>query len=104
MKDTKREKKMLSLLKASPTTNDKNGNGRYRPLRKRKKQKKATNSDEFSYLKTSVDLTMKFNNTRDPIYYVFDSIENKSISQLMGDFVKDYFFEITNFVSKVTAK
>lgn len=95
---------MLSLLKTTPTTNDKNGNGRYRPLRKRKKQKKVNNPDEFSYLNTSVDLTMKFNNARDPIYYVFDSMENRSVSQLMSDFVKDYFFEITNFVSKIAAK
>lgn len=96
---------MLSLLKTTPTTNEKRGSGRYRPLRKRKKQKTVqSDSNEFSYLTKSVDLTMKFSNAKDPIYYVFDAIENKSVTQLMSDFVKDYFFEITNFVSKAVAK
>lgn len=93
---------MLSLLSTRPTTNEKNGNGKYSTLRRRKKRKKESkNPDEFSYLKSSVDLTMKFNNSKDPIYYVFESLENRSVSQLMTDFVKDSFFEITNFVSKV---
>lgn len=92
---------MLSLLTTTPTNNNKNGNGRFRPLRKRKKQKKEANSAEFSYLKASKDLTMKFSNSRDPIYLAFDYLENKSVTQLMSEFVKDYFFEITNFVSKV---
>lgn len=91
---------MLSLLTTTPTANNKNGNGRFRPLRKRKKQKRAVDPDEFSYLKKNTDLTMKFNNSKDPIYLAFDYLENKSITQLMSEFVKDYFFEITNFVSK----
>ena len=46
---------------------------------------------------------MRFNNARDPIYYVFDCIENRPVSTLAKEFVKDTFFEITNFVSKVVA-
>ena len=40
-------------------------------------------------------------NSKDPIYYVFDVIENRPIKTLAKEFVKDSFFEITNFVSKV---
>lgn len=89
----------MLLLATPPTTNEKNGNGKYKPLRRRKQKKAATNSNEFSYL-TNNDLTMKFSNAKDPIYFAFEYLENRSIPQLMGDFVKDSFFEITKFVSK----
>lgn len=93
---------MLSLLATTPTQNEKNGNGKYRPLRRRKKQKKAvTDPNEFRYLKSSKDLTMRFNESKDPIYFAFEYLESRSVPQLMGDFVKDSFFEITKFVSKV---
>lgn len=88
------------LLLTPPTTNDKNGNGKYRPLRKRKVKKNEKSANEFSYLKNK-DLRMRFNNSQDPIYYAFEILENKSVPQLMGDFVKDSFFEITTFISKV---
>ena len=44
---------------------------------------------------------MRFNNARDPIYYVFDVLENRPIKTLAKEFVKDSFFEIANFVTKV---
>ena len=92
---------MLSLLAPPPTQNEKNGNGKYKPLRKRKKQKKAvTDPNEFRYLKNN-DLTMKFNTSKDPIYFAFEYLESRSLPELMGDFVKDSFFEISKFVSKV---
>ena len=46
---------------------------------------------------------MRFNNSQDPIYYAFEVLENRTVPQLMGDFVKDSFFEITTFISKVVA-
>lgn len=92
---------MSVILAATPTFNEKNGNGRYKPLRKRRKAKTQEEKDnEFRYLKNS-DLRMRFNSAKDPIYYAFDFLEQRSVSQLMGDFVQDSFFEITNFVSKV---
>ncbi len=85
-------------------TNEKQGNGKYSPLRKRKRAKKVEqNPNEFKYL-TNNDLTMRFNNSRDPIYFAFDYLENRSLPELVGDLVKDSFFEITNFVSKVISK
>ena len=44
---------------------------------------------------------MRFNTSKDPIYYVFDVIENRPISTLAKEFVKDSFFEAVNFVSQV---
>lgn len=85
------------------STNEKQGNGRYSPLRKRKRIRNGENTNEFKYLANN-DLTMRFNNAKDPIYFAFDYLENRSLGQLMGDFVKDSFFEITNFVSKVVPK
>lgn len=65
-----------------------------RPSRKRKVPA------EFNYLENK-DRRMRFNNSKDPIYYVFDCIENRPVSTLAKEFVKDSFFEVVNFVSKV---
>ena len=62
----------------------------------------AQNKDSLVYLNKN-DRRMRFNNSRDPIYYVFDCIENRPIKTLAKEFVKDSFFEIANFVSKVVA-
>jgi len=90
------------LFVTTPTTNDKNGSGKYSTPRRRKQRKTAKNSNEFSYLRKNHDLTMRFNNSKDPIYFAFDYIENRSVGELMVDFAKDSFFEIAKFVSKVT--
>ena len=55
---------------------------------------------EFNYLENK-DRRMRFNNSQDPIYYVFDCIENRPLGTLAKEFVKDSFFEVANFVSKV---
>ena len=44
---------------------------------------------------------MRFNNSQDPIYFVFDCIENRPIRVLAKEFIKDSFYEAVNFVSKV---
>lgn len=56
--------------------------------------------EDYDYLEKR-DKRMRFNNAQDPIYYVFDCIENRPIKTLAKEFVKDSFYEITNFVSKV---
>lgn len=90
-----------------PTTaesnNNTNGNGQFGALTRRKKQQtehKEFNIEDYNYL-AQTDRRMRFNNSKDPIYYVFDVIENRPISTLAKEFVKDSFFEITNFVSQV---
>ena len=66
-----------------------------KPIRRRAKAPK-----EFKYLEAR-DRRMRFNNAQDPIYYVFDCIENRPVSTLAKEFVKDSVFEVINFVSKV---
>ena len=45
------------------------------------------------------DRRMRFNNSKDPIYYVFDCIENRPIKTLAKEFVKDSVRDVINFVS-----
>ena len=46
------------------------------------------------------DRRMRFNSSKDPIYYIFDCIDNRPVSKLAKEFVKDTFFDIAHFVSK----
>ena len=55
--------------------------------------------EDIQYLNKK-DRRMRFNNSQDPIYYVFDCIENRPLKVLAKEFVKDTFFDIANFVSK----
>lgn len=66
-----------------------------RPQKRRRKS-----IEDFKYLENK-DRRMRFNNSQDPIYYVFDCIENRPMSVLAKEFVKDSFLEVANFVSKV---
>ena len=58
------------------------------------------NKNNFEYLNRK-DRRMRFNNSKDPIYFAFDYIENRPLADLAKDFVKDSIFEMKNFVSKV---
>ncbi len=81
------------------------GNGQFGTLiRKRNKRKSniGFSVEDYCYLEKT-DRRMRFNNSKDPIFYVFDCIENRPIKTLAKEFVKDSFFEIANFVSKVVA-
>lgn len=84
------------------TANDKQGNGRYTPMRRRAANSAVVEEEilEFSYL-DKADRRMRFNATKDPIYFAFDYIEKRSLPALAGDFVKDSFSEIASFISRV---
>ena len=58
------------------------------------------NLEDYKFLEKK-DRRMRFNTSKDPIYYVFDVIEDRPIPTLAKEFVKDSFFEAVNFVSKV---
>lgn len=58
------------------------------------------NLEDYTFIGKN-DKRMRFNNSKDPIFYVFDVIENRPIKTLAKEFVKDSFFEAVNFVSKV---
>ena len=84
---------------AMNTSKDKDGNGRHTPLARIKKEAKEQ-VQEFVYL-DKADTRMRFNNSKDPIYFAFEYLEQRTVAQLASDFVKDSFFEITSFVSKI---
>lgn len=77
-------------------------NSKFGTLTKRTKkvEDKEFNIEDYNYL-AQKDKRMRFNTSKDPIYYVFDVIENRPISTLAKEFVKDSFFEAVNFVSQV---
>ena len=91
-----------------PTTtssnNNTNGNGQFGSLLRKKRTQKIVqeefNIEDYNYLEQK-DRRMRFNNSKDPIYYVFDVIENRPIKTLAKEFVKDSLFEAINFVSRV---
>lgn len=58
--------------------------------------KKATKM--FNYLEHT-DRRMRFNNAQDPIYYVFDCIENRPIKVLAKEFVRDAVRDTVSFIS-----
>ena len=47
------------------------------------------------------DKRMRFNNAEDPIYFLFDVLENRSIPALFNDFVEDSCYEVTKLIKKV---
>jgi len=61
-----------------------------------------SNKENLFYLNKN-DKRMRFNNSKDPIYFLFDYVENKPVSVLAKEFVKDTYEDICNFVSKVVA-
>ena len=60
----------------------------------------AQNKDSLLYLNKN-DRRMRFNNSKDPIYFAFDYIENRPVSTLAKEFVEDSVYEIKNFISKI---
>lgn len=92
------------MLQASANKNDTNGNGQFGSLTRRNKRKSTMgfSIEDYCYLEKN-DRRMRFNNSRDPIYYVFECVENRPITTLAKEFVKDSFKDIVNFVSTVVA-
>ena len=94
------------LAATADSHNETSGNGQCGSLtRKRRGNKRNTNGfsiENYGYLDRR-DKRMRFNNAKDPIYYVFDCIENRPVSTLAKEFVRDSFKDIINFVSTVVA-
>lgn len=84
--------------------NETSGNGQFGSLTRRNNRKsvKGCSIENFNYLEKN-DRRMRFNNSKDPIYYVFDCLEDRPITTLAKEFVKDSFKDIANFVSRVVA-
>ena len=54
----------------------------------------------FYYLNKK-DRQMRFNNACDPIYVIFDKIDNRPLSKIAKDFVKELKDDAIKFVSTV---
>ena len=55
---------------------------------------------QFYYLNKQ-DRQMRFNNGGDPIYAIFDKIDNRPLSKIAKDFVKELKDDAIKFVSTV---
>ena len=92
------------LQAAADSHNNTAGNGQFGALTRRRRRKSSAgfSIEDFNYLEHN-DRRMRFTNSKDPIYYVFDCLENRPITTLAKEFVKDSFKDIANFVSRVVA-
>lgn len=91
------------LATTGEAKNNTSGNGQFGSLVRKGHKRKSSNGfsiEDYCYL-DKADKRMRFNNAQDPIYYVFDVIENRPITTLAKEFVKDSFKDIANFVSTV---
>lgn len=98
-----REQQMIET--AANSHNETSGNGQFGSLTRRRNKRLTTKGfsiEDYCYLEQQ-DRRMRFNNAQDPIYYVFNCIENRPIKTLAKEFVKDSFNDIANFVSRVVA-
>lgn len=92
------------LAATADSHNETSGNGQFGSLlRKRGKKRSAGFSvEDFNYL-AQKDRRMRFNTAKDPIYYVFGCLEDRPVSTLAKEFVRDSFKDIVHFVSRVVA-
>jgi hypothetical protein len=57
-------------------------------------------ADFKCYYLTKKDRQMRFNNATDPIYVLFDKIEDRPLKQIAKDFVKELKDDTIKFISK----
>lgn len=90
------------LSATADSHNETSGNGQFGSLTRKRGKKKATgfSIEDFNYL-AQKDRRMRFNTAKDPIYYVFDCLEDRPITTLAKEFVKDSVKDVINFVSRV---
>lgn len=82
------------------TTNKQNSNRKFGTLTAKNKQNKEFNIEDYNFL-TQKDRRMRFNTSKDPIYYVFDVIENRPIPTLAKEFVRDSFKDLASCITRV---
>ena len=60
--------------------------------------------DNFNcyYLKKK-DKQMRFNNAKDPVYYIFDGMEDKPFKAVIKDFVKDIVGDVKKYYKKLAS-
>lgn len=89
----------MTLAAPTGTTNDRTGNGRYTPLKRKKKNEGSGVVAQMDILDQK-DIRMRFRNSRDPVLIAFEYLEKQSLKKLAIEFVKDSISDIMYFVSK----
>lgn len=85
---------------AAAMQNNSNGNGSYTPLMRRPKEERKKLVESLDLLDRR-DGRLALRSAQDPIHVAFNLLDSQSVGQLAKDFVKDSFYEIANFISKV---
>ncbi len=49
------------------------------------------------------DRQMRFNNGKDPLYYIFDGMEQKPLKAVVRDFVKDIVCDVKRYYKKLAS-
>lgn len=58
--------------------------------------------DNFNcYYLNKKDRQMRFNNAKDPLYYIFDGMEDKPMKMVVRDFVKDIVGDVKKYCKKL---
>ena len=58
--------------------------------------------DNFnSYYLNKKDRQMRFNNAKDPLYYIFDGLEERPLDAVIKDFVKDIVGDVKKYYKKL---
>ena len=89
----------MTLAAPTGAANDKTGNGRYTPLRRRKKEPKKGLTEQMDILDQK-DIRMRFRNSRDPVFIAFEYLDKQPLKTLAMDFVKESISDIMFFISK----
>ena len=60
--------------------------------------------DNFNcYYLNKKDRQMRFNNAKDPLYYIFDGMEQKPMKAVIRDFVKDIVTDLKRYYKKLAS-
>ena len=60
--------------------------------------------DNFNcYYLNKKDRQMRFNNAKDPLYYIFDGMEQKPMKAILKDFVKDIVGDVKKYYKKLAS-
>lgn len=60
--------------------------------------------DNFNcYYLNKKDKQMRFNNAKDPVYYIFDGMEDKPFKAVIRDFVKDIVGDVKKYYKKLAS-
>ena len=55
------------------------------------------------YYLNKKDRQMRFNNAKDPLYYIFDGMEQKPMKAILKDFVKDIVGDVKKYYKKLAS-